>query len=99
MNIDAKIDPERWEPPTMKSVMQIEGNPLVTCSCGRIVTADMMRVFGDSFSCDSCHETLFRTGDLTREAFAEAHGAPVSVVEKARSQDAAQIARASLLES
>lgn len=73
----------------MKSVEGLEGNPLVACSCGRTVSADMMRVTGDGYSCDACHETLFRTGQLTREEFAVSQGAPLSVVEKARQIDAA----------
>lgn len=72
----------------MKSVQQIEGNPLVACACGRTVSADMMRIQGDGFSCDACHETLFRTGQLTREEFAVSQGAPLSVVQKARQIDA-----------
>jgi hypothetical protein len=86
--IEPRIEPDRWEPPTMKSELQIEGNPLVQCGCGRTVNADMMRVFGDGYSCDACHETMFRTGQLTREEFALSHGAPSHVIDKARQIDA-----------
>jgi hypothetical protein len=81
---------DRWEPPTMKSLQPLEGNPLVRCSCGRSVNADMMRPTPDGFACDSCHETMFRTGELTREEFAQAHGAPAAVQAKARALDAAR---------
>lgn len=87
--IDIIDAPERWEPPTLKSVQQIDGNPLVQCRCGRSVNVDMMRPLGDSFACDACHETLFRSGQLTREEFAVAHGAPLEVVAKARQIDTA----------
>lgn len=73
----------------MKSVEQLDDNPLVKCGCGRTVNADMMRVVGEGYGCDSCHETLFRTGQLTREEFAVSRGAPLAVVEKARGIDAA----------
>jgi hypothetical protein len=73
----------------MKSVQQIEGNPLVQCRCGRTVNADMMRALGDGFGCDACHETLFRTGQLTREEFALSQDAPLAVIDKARQIDAA----------
>jgi hypothetical protein len=89
--IQPTIEPERWEPPTMKSVMGRSDNPLVQCVCGRTVSADMMRVLGDGFACDACHETMFREGTLTRTAFAESHGAPESVITKAQQLDAAQI--------
>jgi hypothetical protein len=90
MSDDATIqsEPARWEPPTMKSVQGIEGNPLVKCGCGRSVNADMMRPYKDAFACDACHETMFRTGELTSEEFAAAHDAPEFVLEKARQQDA-----------
>jgi hypothetical protein len=96
--LDPTGDVERWEPPTLKSIQQIEGNPIVECTCGRLVNADMMRPLGDGFGCDACHETLFRTGELTREEFALSQGAPISVVDKARQIDAAESARSTLLE-
>jgi hypothetical protein len=96
-NIDPQAATVLWEPPTMKSVQQLEGNPLVRCACGRMVNADMMRVLGDGFACDSCHETLFRTGQLTSEEFVRSHDAPDSVIEKATLQDAAKSAAAAEL--
>ena len=93
---DEKV--ERWEPPTMKSVMQIEGNPIVKCGCGRKVNADMMRVVGDGFGCDACHETMFREGTLTREDFAVSQSAPEFVIQKARQLDAARLASRATLE-
>ena len=77
----------------MKTVLQLEGNPLVRCSCGREVNADMMVMVGETFKCDACRETLRRTGELSSEAFALAHGAPESVVAKAQEQDAVLLAR------
>jgi hypothetical protein len=92
--IQPTVESGRWEPPTMKSVQEIEGNPLVLCGCGRSVSADMMRVLGDGFACDACHERMFREGTLTRLAFAESHDAPASVIAKAQQQDADQQASA-----
>lgn len=86
--IPPSIEPERWEPPTMKSVLQMEGNPLVTCVCGRSVSADMMRPLDESFGCDACYATQIRTGKLTCEEFARSLGAPESVILKAQTQDA-----------
>lgn len=92
--IEPTIEPERWEPPTMKSVLQMDDNPLVPCACGRSVNADMMRVVGDGYACDACHETWFREGTLTREDFARSLGAPEPVILKAQRQDAARTAGA-----
>jgi len=77
-----------WEPPTLKSVMQMADNPIVPCACGRQVNADMMRQLGDAFICDACLERKFRTGELTREDYALAVGAPDAVVTKAQTLDA-----------
>lgn len=74
----------------MKSVQQIEGNPLVQCSCGRSVNADMMKVLGDGYGCDACYETQIRTGQMTREEFALSQGAPSDVVARAQRLDLAK---------
>jgi hypothetical protein len=92
MSVDAIVEVERCEPRTMKSDLQLEENPLVACSCGRKVNADMMRAYGDGYSCDACHETMFRNGDLSREDFARSHGASDAVIAKASLQDAARVA-------
>lgn len=99
MNIVPVIEGDRWEPPTLKSVEQMEDNPLVVCACGRTVSADMMRVVADGYACDACLETLFREKTLTREEFALSHNAPDSVIAKAREVDAvvSQIAEAATL--
>ena len=51
----------------MKSVQQIEGNPLVRCGCGRIVNADMMRVLGDGYGWMRATRLYSETESLTRE--------------------------------
>lgn len=91
--IEEKIDPDRWEPPTMNAAEQLEGNPLVTCTCGRSVSADMMRFAGGGWVCDGCLERSYRTGERTREDFARSQGAPDIVIRKAQELDAAQMDR------
>jgi hypothetical protein len=92
---DVVIDEEQplWEPPSMRSILQLEGNPIVKCSCGRSVNADMMRTLGEGYACDSCFETKFRTGELTLEEFVRGQGAPQTVIAKAQAGDAKQLAR------
>lgn len=87
------LDENRWHPPTMRSILRLAENPLVTCGCGRSVNADMMRATRDGFACDSCNEARFRSGELAREEFARFHGAPEHVLAKARVQDSIEAAR------
>lgn len=84
-------------PPHMRSVLGLLDNPLVACSCGRTVNADMLvdvrslppGIRGASeWLCDACRETLFREQKVTRAAFYAALGAPAAVLARVAQRDA-----------
>lgn len=91
----------RWMAPTMKDALGGEGNPLVTCACGRRTNADMLvdlrglppglraraqERAGQEFACDACRSRAIRLRRVTREEVMRALGAPPEVLERIRAR-------------
>lgn len=91
-----------WHFPTLKSVEQLEGNPLVKCGCGRWQSADMLvdvralpmalrqkLAHRADYACDGCRQELVLRGHTTMSEVARHLGAPADVVSRIQAKERA----------